>query len=117
MTFGLGDQNHYGNEWTFYICRELGCALYYRDTRPVITTFPPEVRVWVVPLSLHMVIGWLGTGDEGWDRVMKLDMQDFCFPVDLWSQPPRLDPQISRTCSEEMFATWNCLIQAFRSDF
>ena len=117
MSLCVGELAHYGREWTFYICRELGCALYYRDVRPIVTTFPDEVEVWVGPLRFYTVIGWLGTGDEGWGRVVQLGFGELCFPVDLWHKPPRLDPQISRTCSEQLFAAWNSLLQAYRFDY
>lgn len=113
MSIRVGEISNYGREWTFYVCRELGCALYYRDLRPVVTTFPAQIKVWVEPLRFSTVIGWLGTGNEGWYQVVKLGYEKLCFPVDLWHKPPRLDPQVSRTCSEELVAAWNCLIRDY----
>ena len=101
----------------FFLCRALGCTCYYIDQRPVIG--PPRLRteVYCPRIGGHVVLECLGISEEGWKIVQELGYEELCFPVDLWHKPPRLDPQISRTCPADLFAAWNSLLIAYDKDY
>ncbi len=101
----------------FFLCRALACTCYYIDARPVIGRVPLHGEVWVPRIGEHVILECLGIGEEGWQVVEDLGYAELCFPVDLWSKPPRLDPQISRTCPPDLFAAWQSLLVAYNMDY
>ena len=107
----------YSDHWLFLFCRELGCCLYYKDARPVVGKISLHVQVFVPRLNTHVVLEVLGIGQKGWDVVKDLGYDELCFPVDLWYKPPVLDPQISRTCSEDLYSAWVSLIRAYDMNY
>ena len=96
----------YSNKIAFYVCDELGVALYYKRQQAIVAP-RFQAKVWCPRLDRHVMIRLIGMGEEGHAKVRD---QAF-FPVDLFSNPPILDPFPSRTVSDEMFDYWLTIVR------
>lgn len=97
----------------FYYCKEYHLGLYYREktaqTDPI-----GEERVDIPRLNNKVVkIEFVGLGEEGQMALANLIGPEApVYPVDLWHEPGCIDPHVSHTVTEELYAKWEEFVHA-----
>jgi len=94
----------------FYDCPHLSCGLFYKMNptdggRPIL-----NLMIYVSKLGRKVPIVFQGLGDVGRTKLEMKYGKRFFFPVDLYSQQPRLDPKPSNSVDEVLFSEWEKLI-------
>ena len=98
------------NRYAFYICKELGLVLFYREQKPQRRPILEEVVDIPRLDGKEVTVEFTGLGKSGRTKALRQVGGNLkntpIFPVDRWHDPGCIDPHPSRTVDAALMEKW-----------